>query len=79
MKEKLLGKSLAELKLIVQELGFPSYSAKQISEWLYQKTPVGFDDMTNLSLNMRSILNQKYISGFDKPESVQESVDGNKK
>ena len=46
---QLIGKTLEELKAIVSELGMPSFTAKQISEWLYKKRAAGIDDMTNIS------------------------------
>ena len=36
-KIPLLGMTLAELKSVASEIGMPSYSAKQMADWLYKK------------------------------------------
>ena len=77
--QSLLGKTLSELQLIVKELGLPGFTAKQITEWLYAKQAVSFDEMTNLSKKARQLLSEKYIVGRMEPQKVQESTDGTKK
>ncbi|MCQ2218365.1 MAG: 23S rRNA (adenine(2503)-C(2))-methyltransferase RlmN [Paludibacteraceae bacterium] len=78
-KERLLGKTLPELKAIVQELGLPTFSAKQICEWLYKKKVDSIEKMTNLSLVNREKLSAKYEVGIVSPERVDASVDGTRK
>ena len=78
-KELLFGKTLKELKEIVKTLGFPSFTAKQIADWLYKKKVRSINDMLNISKKNREILDQKYIVGFSNYSNVQESVDGTKK
>lgn len=60
--------------------GEKHYRAKQIAEWLYQKGAKSFDDMTNLSKDLRSRLKQEFPA-FDSVEMVDEkiSVDGTRK
>ena len=36
-KQPLLGMTLSELQSVVKYLGMPSFSAKQIASWLYDK------------------------------------------
>lgn len=79
MKESLFGKTLDELKEVVQQLNLPAFSAKQIAEWLYTKNISSITEMTNLSLKARSLLDEKYTLGLEKTIQVQESVDGTKK
>jgi len=79
MREKLFGLSLEELGILVNKLGLPSYTARQISQWLYQKEISSFDEMTNLSLKARALLSASYDLGISPPIDVQESVDGTKK
>jgi len=79
MKEPLFGKTLEELKTLTTELGLPSYTAKQLCEWIYQKEVSGFDGMTNLSKKTRELLDSRFIIGLTDPIDVQESVDGTKK
>lgn len=49
-KTPLLGKTLGELKAIVQDLGMPKFTAGQIASWLYDKKVGSIEEMTNLSL-----------------------------
>lgn len=79
MPQALFGKTLDELKSISKELGLPSFTGKQIAEWLYQKDISGIEEMTNLSKKAREMLSSKYILGLQTPDDVQESVDGTKK
>lgn len=75
----LFGKNLDELKILSQELGLPSFTGKQIAEWIYQKDISGIAEMTNLSKKARELLSSKYSLGLQAPKDVQESVDGTKK
>lgn len=79
MQEKLFGKTLEELKEISLSLGLPSFTGKQLCEWLYKKEVSSFDQMSNLSLKARGLLSEKYDLGLQAPEDEQESIDGTKK
>ena len=79
MKEPLFGKSLEELKSITADLDLPSYTARQLCEWIYQKEVSGFDGMTNLSKKVRAFFESRYTIGLTDPIDVQESLDGTKK
>jgi 23S rRNA (adenine2503-C2)-methyltransferase len=78
-KTPLLGKTLDEIKNIVSELGMPSFTAKQIADWLYKKRIFSVDEMSNISVKNRQILNESYKVGRELPSSEVESVDGTKK
>jgi 23S rRNA (adenine2503-C2)-methyltransferase len=57
---------LNELQEELQKLGEPSYRAGQIADWLYQKRVKSFDEMTDLSRDLRSQLaNQFAFSKLD--------------
>lgn len=79
MKEKLLGKNLAELQEIVLSLGLPKFTAGQIAQWMYQKKVRSIDDMTNLSKAARAKLSGNYELGLVEPVKVLASTDGTKK
>lgn len=79
MRIKLLGKNLEELKKLVAEEGLPSFTAKQIAQWLYVKKVRSIDDMTNLSKVARAALNEKYEVGLVEYKGLQVSSDGTKK
>lgn len=75
-KKTLLGKTLAELMEVVQQLGLPKFAAAQIASWLYDKKVSSIDDMTNLSLKNREILKAEYEVGASLPVHEMRSVDG---
>ncbi len=79
MKKWLLGKSLTELKEITESLFLPSFTAKQLADWLYKKKTSDIGLMTNLSRQTRERLSEEYeIGGFASTESMISS-DGTKK
>jgi 23S rRNA (adenine2503-C2)-methyltransferase len=78
-KEKLYGKTLNELIGITGKLGMPGFSAMQIADWLYKKKISDINEMTNLSLKMRTRLSSGYELGLDPPLSFRQSADGTKK
>ena len=78
-KENLFGKTLDELREIVESLGLPKFVTSQLADWLYKKNIISIDEMTNLSKKARELLNGKFELGLRKPAKVQESVDGTRK
>ena len=79
MKEALLGKTLAELQQVASQLGLPSFAAKQMAQWLYQKRVTGIDAMTNLSKAARAALSERYEVGRVLPVECFTSRDGTRK
>ena len=79
MKEALLGKTLAELQQVASQLGLPSFAAKQMAQWLYQKRVTGIDAMTNLSKAARAALSERYEIGRVLPVECFTSRDGTRK
>ena len=79
MPELLFGKTLDELKGLVSKLGLPSYTAKQIADWLYKKDIGSIEEMTNLSKKARKILQENFEIGLTPHSQVQTSSDGTKK
>ncbi len=77
--KQLLGLSPQELKLVCDELGLPSFTAKQISQWLYVKKIKTIDQMTNLSKAARETLSKSYEVGRTPYTEVVRSVDGTEK
>ena len=53
-----------ELSESLKSLGLPSFRAKQVWQWLHQKGAGSFDEMTNLSKQLRDTLSDKYIIKF---------------
>ena len=56
--------SLAELQQVAKELGLPKFTAGQMADWLYKKEILTIEEMTNLSLKARELLNEKYEFGL---------------
>ena len=79
VKESLFGKTLVELEAIIAQLDIQRFVAKQIADWLYKKHVESIEQMTNLSIKIRTQLSENYILGRVKHVKVQESIDGTKK
>ena len=75
-RKRLLGMTLVELKTAVQELGMPAFTAKQITQWLYEKRVRTLDEMTNLSKQNRIRLAEVFEVGTMPPLDCQQSKDG---
>lgn len=52
--------TLAELQAEMEKLGDKKFRAKQIYSWMHEKLADDFDEMTNLSKNLREKLKQDY-------------------
>ena len=68
--------TLIELQSVAKKLGMPSFAAKQIASWLYDKKVTSIDEMTNLSLKYRELLKEGYEVGAYTPVDEMRSVDG---
>ena len=79
MKEKVLGKTLEELRAVAVEAGLPAFAGGQMAQWLYQKRVSGIDQMTNLSKAARETLASRYEVGRILPEGSVTSKDGTRK
>ena len=71
--------NLEELKQELISLGEKPYRAEQIFKWLYIDRVKEFDEMTNLSLELREKLKQNYTMCNFNIIKKQESQDGTKK
>ena len=75
-KASLIGKTIEELKSLVVSSGMPSFTAKQIANWIYLKKVDSIDDMTNISLSHREKLKEGFTVGRVSFADKQESIDG---
>jgi len=75
-REHLLDLTLDELRDRWVERGLPRYRAEQVFEWIYQKRKTDFDQMTNLSKDLRQDLSRSWrvLAGCE--ITRQESRDG---
>lgn len=79
MKQPLFGLTLSQLTTLVKDRGWPAFTARQIAEWMYKKKVDSFQDMTNLSKDLRRTLEEEFTLGLVSPSKVDASVDGTKK
>ncbi|MBI9055015.1 MAG: 23S rRNA (adenine(2503)-C(2))-methyltransferase RlmN [Bacteroidales bacterium] len=60
-RQDILTLSLDEIKVFLTKTGEKAFRAKQIYEWLWKKPVNSFEKMTNLSKDLRSLLNENFI------------------
>ncbi|MGB1217636.1 MAG: 23S rRNA (adenine(2503)-C(2))-methyltransferase RlmN [Saprospiraceae bacterium] len=65
-----------ELKNYFTEIGEKPFRAKQVYEWLWQKSAYSFDEMTNLSKPLREKLKERFLINAIREDKVQRSNDG---
>ena len=68
-----------QLADVLSELGQPSFRAKQIEEWIWEKGASSFDEMTNLPKALRASLAERYVLGGVEQVARQVSEDGSRK
>ena len=68
--------SLSELEEYFETLGQKKFRAKQVYEWLWQKHAHVFEDMTNLSKELRQQLTENFSLPALKVDATQYSADG---
>lgn len=77
MKKDILSLSLTELETELTSIGEKKFRAKQIFNWLHQKKVTSFDDMKNISKDLRTKLDDIFIIYSLIPERVLKSkLDG---
>ena len=79
LKDRLFGKTLAELSAVAAAASLPPYAARQIAGWLYSRGAPEINKMTDLSLKARSTLDEHYETGLTPPTAVAASSDGTRK
>jgi 23S rRNA (adenine2503-C2)-methyltransferase len=79
-KKYLLGLEFNELyDELINIPNIQKYNIKQIYQWIYKKHIYDFNEMTNLPLELREILNEKYKLSYPHPSKVDLAKDGTKK
>ena len=79
MKKNIKDYNLEELKQVIIDLGEKQFRAEQIFTWIYRENVTSFDEMTNLSLELREKLKENFDLHVFKILQKQESKDGTKK
>lgn len=68
--------SKVELEAWAEHMGLAKFRGRQIHEWLWKKSALSFESMTNLSKDTRALLNQHFELLPIKIDTVQKSNDG---
>ena len=71
--------TLVELKEELKQMGEKPFRAEQIFKWLYDERASSFEEITNLSINLRNKLNDIYEIKQFKILKKQVATDGTKK
>ena len=80
MKKDIKSLNLDQLTEEMLGLGEKKFRAKQIYSWIHEKLVDSFDEMTNLSKNLRDQLNENYTLNSLEAVAVQTSkIDGTQK
>lgn len=76
MKKDILSCKLDELEAALTEMGEKKFRAKQIYEWLHIKRAADFDEMSNISLSLRTKLSEEfYINRINIVKKLESSID----
>jgi 23S rRNA (adenine2503-C2)-methyltransferase len=68
--------SLSDIETHFFNMGEKRFRAKQVWEWLWQKHASSFEDMTNISKDLRSKLQEKFTLPALRIDATQHSDDG---
>ena len=74
-KKDIRSLSLDELKAVFIKNGDQAFRAKQVYEWLWKKSARTFDEMTNLSIATRNLLNTNFVINAVVVDDMQVSND----
>ncbi len=71
-------RSLSEDQIIdfFEQKGFDSYRGRQVYEWIWKKSTLTFDEMTNLSKDLRLMLETDFVINHVEVDKIQKSSDG---
>ena len=76
MTKELIGLSKEELTEELALIGEKPFRAKQLWQWIYFRGETNFDNMTNLSKDLREKLKEKYT--VSRPKIVTEQLSSDK-
>lgn len=76
MKKDILSYSLGELEAALADFGEKKFRAKQIYEWLHVQRVSEFDKMSNISLSLRTKLDEEfYINSINIVKKLESHID----
>jgi len=68
--------SLEQITAWLKSSGQPAFRARQVYEWIWEKSAVTFDEMTSLSKPLRKELEQAFFIDALSVKTRQQSKDG---
>ncbi len=75
-KIDILGLTLEELETALVDMGEKKFRAKQIFQWLHVKKVFSFDEMSDISIQLRAVLNEKFcIKRLFVQKKLESSID----
>ena len=74
-KKDIRALTLEELKTVFVENGDQAFRAKQVYEWLWKKSAITFEEMTNLSKPTRELLDKHFVINAVTIDDMQVSSD----
>ncbi len=74
-KKDIRALSVEQLADLFKEINEPAFRAKQVYDWLWAKSVTNFDDMSNLSKNLRDYLNSNFAINNVQISELQVSSD----
>jgi len=76
-KTDILSLTLPELEMHIQEIGEKKFRAKQIFQWLHCKHAENFEQMSNISLSLRTELENRFcIKQLKIERKLESAIDG---
>ena len=75
-KTNLLGLTKAEIKSLLNKINLPNFRASQIWNWIYRSGTTDFNEMTNISKELRYLLSKNFNIWRPKISSTHQSQDG---
>ena len=76
MKIDIRGLSEDQIIEFFEKKGFDSYRGRQVYEWIWRKSCYSFDEMTNISKDLRDILDNHFVINHIQVDKIQKSFDG---
>lgn len=76
MKQDIRKLSLEQLSVCFNDFGEKTFRAKQVFEWLWKKSAISFNEMTNLSHDLRGKLDDQFVIKNVVTKTKQQSNDG---
>ena len=76
MKIDIRGLSEDQIIEFFEKKGLDSYRGRQVYEWIWRKSCYSFDEMTNISKDLRDVLDNYFVINHIQVDKIQKSFDG---